>query len=183
MQTKFAVDRADFGRLDQARMRHGDRVQRALELLQPEIEEFVQLRETAGKDRSPARRRSVTATDDPAAGRGYWPWSIRSLRAAGESLAKPKSVSNPFCPPSQHGHCSETRSSIASLKNEEVVYFQGTSSILPPVLTARPATSFRKDSTELHGRGFPRRRPECFRCQAWNRHVVGGSRLVGNLAE
>src|SRR5208282_6600399 len=75
--------------------------------------------------------------DDPAAGRGCLPWSIRSLRAAGESLAKPKSLSNPSCPPSQQGDCFETRSSIASLKNEEVVYFQGTSSIPPSVLTAR----------------------------------------------
>src|SRR5580700_5427125 len=43
MQPEFAVDGADFRRLDQPRVRHRDRVQRALQLLQPEIEEFVEL--------------------------------------------------------------------------------------------------------------------------------------------
>ena len=32
VQPKLAVDGANFGRLDQARVRHGDRVQRAFEL-------------------------------------------------------------------------------------------------------------------------------------------------------
>ena len=44
MQPELAVDGADLGRLDQPGMRHGDRVQRALELLQPEVEEFVEHR-------------------------------------------------------------------------------------------------------------------------------------------
>ena len=38
------VDRADLGRLDQPRMRHGDRVQRAFQSLQPEIKELVERR-------------------------------------------------------------------------------------------------------------------------------------------
>ena len=42
MQPELAVDRTDLGRLDQPGMRHGDRVQRALQGLQPEIEEFVE---------------------------------------------------------------------------------------------------------------------------------------------
>ncbi len=42
VEPKLAVDRADLGRLDQARVCHRNRVQRALELFQPEIEEFVQ---------------------------------------------------------------------------------------------------------------------------------------------
>jgi hypothetical protein len=44
VQPELAVDRADLGRLDQTRMRHGDRVQRAFQGLQPEIEEFVERR-------------------------------------------------------------------------------------------------------------------------------------------
>src|SRR5215469_7406512 len=44
VQPELAVDRADLGRLDQPRMRHGDRVQRAFQGLQPEIEEFVERR-------------------------------------------------------------------------------------------------------------------------------------------
>ena len=43
VQAEFAVDRFDLGGLDQPRMRHGHRMQRSLELLQPEIEEFVEL--------------------------------------------------------------------------------------------------------------------------------------------
>jgi hypothetical protein len=43
VQAEFAVDRFDLGGLDQPRMRHRHRVQRPLELLQPEIEEFVEL--------------------------------------------------------------------------------------------------------------------------------------------
>jgi hypothetical protein len=41
---ELAVDRADLGRLDQPRMRHGDRVQRAFQSLQPEIKELVERR-------------------------------------------------------------------------------------------------------------------------------------------
>jgi hypothetical protein len=41
VQPKFAVDCANFGRLDQARMRHGDRVQRAFELFQPKVQELI----------------------------------------------------------------------------------------------------------------------------------------------
>ena len=44
MQPELAVDRADLGRLDQPRMRHGDRVQRAFQGLQPEIQKFVERR-------------------------------------------------------------------------------------------------------------------------------------------
>src|SRR5215472_2115002 len=44
VQPEHALDRADLGRLDQPRMRHGDRVQRAFQGLQPEIEEFVECR-------------------------------------------------------------------------------------------------------------------------------------------
>src|SRR5262249_14059350 len=43
MQSKFAADRADFGGADQARVGDGDRVERALELVLPEGEEFLQL--------------------------------------------------------------------------------------------------------------------------------------------
>ncbi len=42
VQSELAVDGADFRRLDQPRMRHRHRVQRTLELFQPEIEEFVE---------------------------------------------------------------------------------------------------------------------------------------------
>jgi glycerol uptake facilitator-like aquaporin len=45
VQPEFAIDGADFGGLDQLGMRHGDRMQRSLELFQPEIEEFIQPRE------------------------------------------------------------------------------------------------------------------------------------------
>ena len=45
VQPELAVDRANFGRLDQARMRHGDRVQRAFELFQPKVQELIQVRE------------------------------------------------------------------------------------------------------------------------------------------
>jgi len=41
VQPELAVDRANFGRLDQARMRHGDRVQRAFELFQPKVQELI----------------------------------------------------------------------------------------------------------------------------------------------
>ena len=44
VQPELAVDRTDLGRLDQPRMRHGDRVQRAFQGLQPEIEELVERR-------------------------------------------------------------------------------------------------------------------------------------------
>src|SRR5262249_10799908 len=44
VQPELAVDRADLGRLDQPGMRHSDRVQRAFQGLQPEIEEFVEHR-------------------------------------------------------------------------------------------------------------------------------------------
>ena len=44
VQPEHAIDRADLGRLDQTRMRHGYRVQRAFQGLQPEIEEFVERR-------------------------------------------------------------------------------------------------------------------------------------------
>jgi hypothetical protein len=44
VQPELAVDRADLGRLDQPRMRHGDRVQRTFQGLQPEIEELVERR-------------------------------------------------------------------------------------------------------------------------------------------
>src|SRR4249919_194900 len=44
MQPELAVDRADLRRLDQPRMGHGHRVQRAFELLEPEVEELVQFR-------------------------------------------------------------------------------------------------------------------------------------------
>jgi hypothetical protein len=44
MQPKLAVHRADLRRLDQPRVRHRHRVQRAFELFQPEIEEFVERR-------------------------------------------------------------------------------------------------------------------------------------------
>src|ERR1700722_8541166 len=44
MQAKLAVDGANFRWLDQPRMGHCHRMQRALELFQPEIEEFVQRR-------------------------------------------------------------------------------------------------------------------------------------------
>jgi hypothetical protein len=44
MQPKLAVDRSDLGRPDQPRMGDGDRVQRSLKGLQPEIEKFVERR-------------------------------------------------------------------------------------------------------------------------------------------
>jgi hypothetical protein len=44
VQPELAVDRADLGRLDQTRMRYGDRVQRAFQGLEPEIEELVERR-------------------------------------------------------------------------------------------------------------------------------------------
>jgi hypothetical protein len=44
VQPKLAVDRSNLGRLDEPSMRHGDRVQRAFQGLQPEIEELVERR-------------------------------------------------------------------------------------------------------------------------------------------
>src|ERR1700758_4128198 len=43
VQAELAVDGFDLGGLDQPRVCHGHRMQRSLELLQPEIEELVQL--------------------------------------------------------------------------------------------------------------------------------------------
>src|SRR5579884_2298932 len=45
MQPELAVDSADFGWLDQLGMRHCDRVEGALQLLQPEIQKLVELGE------------------------------------------------------------------------------------------------------------------------------------------
>jgi len=45
VQPELAVGRAAFRRLDQPGVRDGHRVQRAFELLEPEIEEFVQFGE------------------------------------------------------------------------------------------------------------------------------------------
>jgi hypothetical protein len=50
-----------------------------------------------------------------------------SLQAAAESLA------TPWSPPSHHRGCFETLFSIASLKINEAVYFQGNGTILAPV--------------------------------------------------
>ena len=49
MQLELAVDRANFGRLDQARMRHGDRMQRAFELFQPKVQKLIQVRKTGAE--------------------------------------------------------------------------------------------------------------------------------------
>jgi len=46
MQSKLAVDGAKIGRLDQTRMGDRDRVQRPFKGLQPEVEEFVERRES-----------------------------------------------------------------------------------------------------------------------------------------
>jgi hypothetical protein len=43
MQPELAVYGADFRRLDQPRVRHGHRMQRAFQFFEPENEEFVQL--------------------------------------------------------------------------------------------------------------------------------------------
>src|SRR5258708_9165498 len=44
MQAKFAVDRAQLGRLDQARVRDDHRVQRSLELFEPERQKPIEHR-------------------------------------------------------------------------------------------------------------------------------------------
>ena len=49
MQLELAVDRANFCRLDQARMRHDDRVQWAFELFQPKVQKLVQVRKTGAE--------------------------------------------------------------------------------------------------------------------------------------
>jgi len=43
VQPEFAVDSVKLGRLDQPRVRYGDRVQRTIQLLNPEVKKFVQL--------------------------------------------------------------------------------------------------------------------------------------------
>src|SRR5262245_37533615 len=45
VQPEFAVDRPQLGRLDQPGVRHGDRMQNALERALPESQEALQLRE------------------------------------------------------------------------------------------------------------------------------------------
>jgi hypothetical protein len=57
----------------------------------------------------------------------------RGQAIAFELLAK--IIGNHRALQSRHRGCFETRSSNASLKNEEVVYYQGTSSIKTPLLT------------------------------------------------
>ena len=49
VQPKLAVDGANFGRFDQARVRHGDRVQRAFELFQPKVQKLIQLRKAGAE--------------------------------------------------------------------------------------------------------------------------------------
>ena len=49
VQLELAVDRANFCRLDQARMRHDDRVQWAFELFQPKVQKLVQVRKTGAE--------------------------------------------------------------------------------------------------------------------------------------
>ena len=64
VQPELAVDRANFGRLDQARMRHGDRVQRAFELFKPKVQELIQVREHRAEIVILPERRYVAAKDD-----------------------------------------------------------------------------------------------------------------------
>ena len=66
-------------------------------------------------------------TGDLAAGIECWLWSTHSLQAAADSLA------TPWSPPSHHQGCFETPFSIASLKINEAVYFQGNGTILAAV--------------------------------------------------
>src|SRR5262249_35024519 len=43
VQPEFVPDRLDFGWLDEARMRHCHRIEQAVELARPEVEEFLEL--------------------------------------------------------------------------------------------------------------------------------------------
>src|SRR6516165_6259937 len=61
VQPELAVDRADLGRLDQTRMRHGDRGQRAFQGLQPEIEEFVERRKYRARILKPHQEAGYTS--------------------------------------------------------------------------------------------------------------------------
>src|SRR3974377_1002805 len=45
VQPELTIDRANFCRLDQTRMLHGSRWQRAFELFQPKVQELIQVRE------------------------------------------------------------------------------------------------------------------------------------------
>src|ERR1700691_6797409 len=108
MQPELAVHGADFRRLDQAHVRHRHRVQRALKLLQPEIEKFVQLREVWAKvvvlpDVSLKKPGVIGPTIEDVGGR---------QSVAFELPAKVLRIH--IVPPSHHGECSETRSSITS---------------------------------------------------------------------
>ena len=117
MQPELAVYGADFRRLDQPGMRHGHRVQWAFELLEPEIEEFVQLREY----RAPVIALPDIGLQKPGV---IWP-PVQDVGCRQslpfELLAKVfrhRILGNHRCPPSPWLGRSETRSFIASLKFE-----------------------------------------------------------------
>jgi uncharacterized integral membrane protein (TIGR00698 family) len=129
MQPELAVHGADLGRLDQARVRHRHRMQRTFELLQPKIEEFVQL----GKHRAEVVILPDVGLKQPGM---IWP-TIEDI-GGGQSIAfelpakvlrNPRVLRTPslrrrslfrthYCPPSHQGDCSATSSSITSLKFE-----------------------------------------------------------------
>ena len=100
VQAKFAVDRLDLSGLDQPRVRDRDRMQRSLQLLQPQIEEFVEFRGRPGTDRTPARCRSGEARDDPAGDKGCWRWSVRSPGAGDGNPATQRIPVSSFLSPS-----------------------------------------------------------------------------------
>src|SRR5271169_3556720 len=98
-------------------MRHGHRVQRPFELLEPEVEELVQFREYRAK---------VVALPDIALQEpGVVRPPVQDVRR-GQSIAfelfakvfRYRALRNHRCPPSPLVGCSESRSSIASLMFE-----------------------------------------------------------------
>ena len=86
MQPKLAVDRFQLGRLDQLAMRDLHRMQRAFQLLLPELQETSAAREIPGTGRRPARHRTAAANDDRDADTGCARSSGRSRRPVCGSL-------------------------------------------------------------------------------------------------
>ena len=173
VQPELAVDRADFGRLDQPRMRNRHRMQRALELLQPEIEEFVQHRKIRAEIVVLPDISLKQPRDDPAADKECWRWSIRSLRAGAGSLLKTtllsRTLRSPSCPPIPGiGKCFETRTSLQASKLNKLFIFKALAAS-----SHRANSPARGDltriSTELVGTGFLGGNRNILRQRAWNR--------------
>src|ERR1043166_3744879 len=113
VQPELAIHRADFRRLDQPRMRDGDRMQRPFELLQPEREKLVEHRKL--------RTEIVVLPDVSLQKRGMVGHPVENMRRR-QSVAfnlPPEVLRNHVCPPIQSDNkCLGTTVPIASSKSE-----------------------------------------------------------------